>query len=149
MGFSRSVALTGQTYPRKLDTIMISKLSGIAHSASKMCTDLRILSSFMEMDEPFESDQVGSSAMPYKRNPMRSERVCSLARYLSGMPEYCGDTHSAQWMERTLDDSAIRRMVLPESFMCADAILDICTNIVSGLCCVCVSLSVSVCLCVR
>lgn len=125
--------LAGQTYPRKIDYHMLCKLSNIAQSCHKMCTDIRLLASFKELDEPFEIKQIGSSAMAYKRNPMRSERACSLARYLMALPSRAAETHSIQWMERSLDDSAIRRMIIPEAFLCCDAILDICFNIVNGI----------------
>lgn len=132
MGFESCVAVSGQTYTRKVDAFVLNVLSGIAQSASKMATDLRLLSHLKEFDEPFESEQVGSSAMAYKRNPMRSERVCSLARYV--MTDALNPTWTAatQWMERTLDDSANRRIALPEAFLAADAILTLCRNLISG-----------------
>ncbi|ETO26525.1 adenylosuccinate lyase, partial [Reticulomyxa filosa] len=133
MGFSHLIALSGQTYSRKIDYEIVSTMAGVAHSAHKMCTDIRLLASFQELEEPFESTQVGSSAMAYKRNPMRSERVCSLARYVGGFAQPIGETHSIQWMERSLDDSAIRRMILPETFLGIDAILDISHNIIDGI----------------
>ena len=133
MGFKSVVDLTGQTYSRKIDYNVLSTLSMIAQSTHKMCTDIRLLQSLKEMEEPFEVNQIGSSAMAYKRNPMRSERVCSLSRYLMGLPAMCATTASTQWMERTLDDSAIRRMTIPEAFLCCDAILDICANIIDGI----------------
>jgi len=125
--------LSGQTYTRKLDYKVLSALSGVAQSASKMATDIRLLQHLKEVEEPFEKSQIGSSAMAYKRNPMRSERVCSLARYLMGLPQVCATTEATQWFERTLDDSACRRIAIPEGFMAADAILDILRNISSGL----------------
>lgn len=133
MNFSKSIWVSGQTYTRKIDFYVLSALSGLAQSASKMCTDLRLLASMKEVEEPFEKNQIGSSAMAYKRNPMRSERVCSLARYLSTLPESAGQTASTQWFERTLDDSAIRRIILPEGFLTADIILSTLMNITDGL----------------
>ena len=133
MGFKSVVHLSGQTYSRKIDYNVLSTLSMIGQSTHKMCTDIRLLQSLKEMEEPFEASQIGSSAMAYKRNPMRSERVCSLSRYLIGLPSLSGETHAAQWLERSLDDSAIRRMIIPESFLCTDAVLDICNNIVNGI----------------
>lgn len=133
MGFDASIALTGQTYTRKVDYYVLSVLSGLAQSAHKMATDIRLLANLKEMEEPFGKKQVGSSAMAYKRNPMRSERVCSLARYLMSLPINCAQTHSVQWFERTLDDSANRRIVLAESFLAADVILSLLVNIASGL----------------
>jgi adenylosuccinate lyase len=133
MGFKRKLYLTGQTYTRKIDHYVLSVLSGIAQTAHKMCGDIRLLSNFKELEEPFESKQVGSSAMAYKRNPMRCERACSLARHLIALSSEPAYTHANQWLERTLDDSANRRIVLPEAFMCADAILTICVNVVDGL----------------
>eukprot|EP00485_Elphidium_margaritaceum_P002143 CAMPEP_0202704368 /NCGR_PEP_ID=MMETSP1385-20130828/17046_1 /ASSEMBLY_ACC=CAM_ASM_000861 /TAXON_ID=933848 /ORGANISM="Elphidium margaritaceum" /LENGTH=511 /DNA_ID=CAMNT_0049362365 /DNA_START=27 /DNA_END=1562 /DNA_ORIENTATION=- len=133
MGFKHVVYLSGQNYSRKLDYNVLSTLSMVGQSLHKMCTDIRLLQSLKEMEEPFEVSQIGSSAMAYKRNPMRSERVCSLSRYLIGLPSYAAQTHSVQWLERSLDDSAIRRMVLPEAFLCCDAVLDICCNIVDGI----------------
>lgn len=133
MGFRNVVAVSGQTYTRKIDYRVLSVLSGIAQSAHKMTNDIRLLQHLKEIEEPFEKNQIGSSAMAYKRNPMRSERVASLARYVMNMAQNPADTASTQWFERTLDDSANRRMALPESFMACDAILDICTNISDGL----------------
>lgn len=133
MGFERAVAVSGQTYTRKIDTRVVNVLSGIASSSHKMCTDIRLLASMKEIEEPFGKSQIGSSAMAYKRNPMRSERVCALARYVQSLQQNTVNTHSTQWLERTLDDSANRRMVLPESFLGADAILDICGNIIDGV----------------
>ena len=133
MGFNNTINLSGQIYTRKIDYNIISILSGISQSSNKMCNDIRLLCSFKEIDEPFEINQIGSSAMAYKKNPMRSERVCSLSRYLLDLPSYIGNTYSVQWMERTLDDSAIRRIIIPESFLCCDSILDICNNIINGI----------------
>ena len=133
MGFESCVAVSGQTYTRKVDAFVLNVLSGIAQSASKMATDLRLLSHLKEFDEPFESEQVGSSAMAYKRNPMRSERVCSLARYVMTDALNPAWTAATQWMERTLDDSANRRISMPEGFLCADAILRLAQNVTDGL----------------
>lgn len=133
MGFENVVALSGQTYSRKVDYHVLCVLSGIAQSAYKMAGDIRLLANLKEIEEPFEKSQVGSSAMAYKRNPMRSERVCSLARFLMNLPDNAAQTHSVQWFERTLDDSANRRIVLPEAFLTADVILSLVANIVKGI----------------
>ena len=133
MGFKKAIAVSGQTYSRKIDYYIISILSGIAQSAYKMCGDIRLLANLKEVEEPFSKTQIGSSAMAYKRNPMRSERVCSLARYVMGLPECAGNTHANQWFERTLDDSAIRRIILPEGFLAVDVILTMLENISDGL----------------
>lgn len=133
LGFASAYAVSGQTYTRKADYFLLSVLSGIAQSAMKFSGDIRLLSHMKEFDEPFESGQVGSSAMAYKRNPMRSERICSLARYLILDAANAHMTASVQWMERTLDDSANRRISMPEGFLCADAILRLCTNVTRGL----------------
>lgn len=133
MGFSKVLALSGQTYTRKLDFMVLSVLSGIGQSVHKMTNDIRLLQHLKEVEEPFEKNQIGSSAMAYKRNPMRSERAASLARYVINQAMNPAATESAQWFERTLDDSANRRMCIPESFLACDAILDICTNISTGL----------------
>lgn len=133
MGFEKWVAVSGQTYTRKIDYMVLSALSGLAQSANKMCNDIRLLASMKEIEEPFEKSQIGSSAMAYKRNPMRSERVCSLSRYLISLPENAAHTHAGQWFERTLDDSAIRRIILPEAFLAADVILNTLINISDGL----------------
>ncbi len=130
MGFEEAIPVSGQTYSRKVDSFVLNVLSGIAQSASKMATDLRLLSHMKEFDEPFEADQVGSSAMAYKRNPMRSERVCSLARYVETASLNPAITASTQWLERTLDDSANRRIALPEAFLATDAILLLCANLI-------------------
>lgn len=133
LGFPASFAVTGQTYPRKFDTIVLNALALVAQSAYKFSNDLRLLQSLKEMEEPFEKQQIGSSAMAYKRNPMRSERMGSLARFLLSMPINAAVTASTQWFERTLDDSANRRLVLPQSFLAADAILNLYLNVSSGL----------------
>ncbi len=132
LGFEKVVAVSGQTYTRKIDYRVLSVLSGIAQSVHKMTNDIRLLQHLKEVEEPFEKNQIGSSAMAYKRNPMRSERAASLARYVINLAQNPADTASTQWFERTLDDSANRRMSIPESFMACDAILDICTNISTG-----------------
>ncbi|MDR2771157.1 MAG: adenylosuccinate lyase [Clostridiales Family XIII bacterium] len=133
LGVQNTVALSGQTYSRKIDAHVLDLLSGIAQSAHKMTNDLRLLQHLKEIEEPFETNQIGSSAMAYKRNPMRSERVASLARYVIRTASAAADTAAAQWFERTLDDSAGRRLYIPQSFLAADAILDICRNIAAGL----------------
>ena len=133
IGFDAPYAVTGQTYPRKLDVQILNILAQIAASAHKFATDLRILAHRKEMEEPFEKSQIGSSAMAYKRNPMRSERICSLARYIISLQSSPLMTHATQWMERTLDDSANRRLVLPQAFLAMDAILIIYQNIVENL----------------
>ncbi len=133
MGFEKVIPVSGQTYTRKIDFSVLSVLSGIAQSAYKMCGDIRLLSNLKEVEEPFSKTQIGSSAMAYKRNPMRSERVCSLARYAMGLPNAAANTHANQWFERTLDDSAIRRIVLPEGFLAVDVILNLLANISDGL----------------
>ena len=132
MDFPRSLPVTGQTYSRKLDAQVLSVVSGIAASAAKFAGDVRVLQSFGELEEPFESEQIGSSAMAYKRNPMRAERISSLARFVITLESNANHTHSAQYFERTLDDSANRRLVLPEAFLAADAILILMANIASG-----------------
>lgn len=129
IGFDQVFAVTGQTYPRKLDMKTVETLAGMAASAHKFAVDLRLLSNLKVQEEPFESKQVGSSAMAYKRNPMRSERMTGLARKLMGLPADCAATAANQWFERTLDDSAIRRMDLAQAFLLADAILKLYMNI--------------------
>ncbi|HEX6964864.1 MAG TPA: adenylosuccinate lyase [Gemmatimonadaceae bacterium] len=133
MGFEHSLPVTGQTYSRKLDAQVLSVVAGIATSASKFSGDVRLLQSFGELEEPFEREQIGSSAMAYKRNPMRSERIASLARFVISLEENANLTHSVQYFERTLDDSANRRLVLPESFLATDAILILTGNVAGGL----------------
>ena len=132
MDFTNVVDVSGQTYTRKVDFYVMSVLSGIAQSAYKMAGDIRLLANLKEIEEPFEKSQVGSSAMAYKRNPMRSERVCSLARYVMSLPSNAANTHCNQWFERTLDDSANRRIVLPEAFLATDVILSLIANIADG-----------------
>ncbi|MCR4316710.1 MAG: adenylosuccinate lyase [Planctomycetes bacterium] len=132
-GFEQALPVTGQTYTRKLDSLVLAVLAGLAESAAKFATDVRLLASRKEIEEPFEKNQIGSSAMAYKRNPMRSERVCSLARYMNSLCESARDTAMTQWLERTLDDSAGRRLYIPEAFLSADAILNLLLNITSGL----------------
>jgi adenylosuccinate lyase len=133
IGFDTTYAITGQTYSRKVDAQVLDVLSGIAASSHKAATDLRILANRKEIEEPFEKDQIGSSAMAYKRNPMRAERICSLARFAMNLASNTDDTHATQWMERTLDDSANRRLVIPQAFLAIDAILILYQNVASGL----------------
>jgi adenylosuccinate lyase len=132
-GFKNTCAVTGQTYQRKIDMLIVNALASIAQSAQKMCTDLRLLANLKEIEEPFEKSQVGSSAMPYKRNPMRCERVTALARFVLSLATSPAMTASQQWLERTLDDSANRRLVIPEAFLAVDGILEILTNVLDGL----------------
>jgi adenylosuccinate lyase len=133
MGFSRSWGVTGQTYPRKADFAVVAALAGVGQSAAKMANDLRLLGHLKEIEEPFESDQIGSSAMPYKRNPMRSERIVALARFVQSLLLNPAETASTQWLERTLDDSANRRLAISEAFLATDAILQLVLNVASGL----------------
>ncbi len=133
MGFPGSIPVSGQTYSRKIDAQVLDIVSAIATSAAKFASDMRMLQSFGEIEEPFEKDQIGSSAMAYKRNPMRSERINSLARFVQSVTPTANQTHSVQYFERTLDDSAIRRLVIPEAFLATDAILILWENIASGL----------------
>jgi adenylosuccinate lyase len=133
MGFKKSISVSGQTYTRKADYYVISVLSGIAQSAYKFAGDMRLMANLKELEEPFGKDQVGSSAMAYKRNPMRCERICSLARYVISLTANPAQTHSLQWFERTLDDSANRRIVLPESFLATDIILSTLAEVAEGL----------------
>ncbi len=133
MGFSSCYAVSGQTYSRKLDYRVLSVLSSIGQSATKFATDIRLLANMKEVEEPFEKSQIGSSAMAYKRNPMRSERMCSLARYLIGNTVNPAMTTATQWFERTLDDSANRRLSIPEGFLATDAVLNLFSNVADGL----------------
>ena len=133
MDFAESISVSGQTYTRKIDAGVLSAVSGIAASAAKFAGDMRMLQSFGEIEEPFEEEQIGSSAMAYKRNPMRSERINSLSRFVLSVESNANQTHSVQYFERTLDDSANRRLVIPEAFLAADAILLLMSNIVGGL----------------
>ncbi|MDR0871229.1 MAG: adenylosuccinate lyase [Planctomycetaceae bacterium] len=133
VGFTESFAITGQTYPRKLDSQILDVLSCIAQSSHKFATDLRILAHRKEMEEPFEKNQIGSSAMAYKRNPMRSERICSLARFVMSLQTSPPMTAATQWFERTLDDSANRRLVLPQAFLALDAVLILYQNIADNM----------------
>ncbi len=133
IGFRFSIPVSGQTYTRKLDAAVLDVVAGIAASAAKFSGDLRMLQSYGEIEEPFEEEQIGSSAMAYKRNPMRSERIASLARFVLSLEPNANQTHSVQYFERTLDDSANRRLTLPESFLAVDAILVLMENVVSGL----------------
>ena len=132
MGFDKVLPITGQTYTRKIDSFLLNVLSGIAQSAAKMATDLRLMAHEKEFDEPFTEGQVGSSAMAYKRNPMRCERICSLARHVVALAQDTAMTASAQWLERTLDDSANRRISIPEAFLAADAVLSLAVNVLRG-----------------
>ena len=133
MGFDLCLSVASQTYTRKIDTMILASLAGIGESAHKFAVDVRLLAGRKEIEEPFEKKQVGSSAMAYKRNPMRCERICSLARWLMTQPLNSAFTHAAQWLERTLDDSAGRRLYIPQAFLAADAILELCANVASGL----------------
>jgi adenylosuccinate lyase len=132
-GFKKSCAVTGQTYQRKIDTLVINCLASIAQSAHKLCNDLRLLANLKEIEEPFEKSQVGSSAMAYKRNPMRCERVTGLSRFVLSLATSPPMTASEQWFERTLDDSSNRRIVIPEAFLAVDGILEILNNVLDGL----------------
>lgn len=132
MGFEKVYAVTGQTYPRKVDAQLLDALSGIAQSLHKIATDIRLLASRKEVEEPIEKQQIGSSAMPYKRNPMRSERICALSRFVISLQSSPAMTAATQWMERTLDDSANRRLVIPQAFLAIDACLVLMQNIASG-----------------
>lgn len=132
-GFDGCFSVCGQTYPRKLDSRILNCLSSIAQSAYRMAEDIRLLQHDRQLEEPFEKHQIGSSAMAYKRNPMRSERICSLSRYLMADALNAAMTASTQWLERTLDDSANRRISLPEGFLCVDAILRLCQNVTDGI----------------
>jgi len=133
MDFPRSLPVTGQTYTRKIDAHVLGVVAGVAASAAKFSGDVRMLQAFGEIEEPFEAEQIGSSAMAYKRNPMRSERIAGLARFVLSLEPNANQTHAAQYFERTLDDSANRRLAIPESFLAADAILVLMGNVASGL----------------
>jgi adenylosuccinate lyase len=132
-GFKKVCPVTGQTYPRKIDTLVINTLALIAQSAHRFCNDIRLLANLKEMEEPFEKTQVGSSAMAYKRNPMRCERITALARFVLSLASSPPMTACEQWLERTLDDSANRRIVIPEAFLAVDGILEILINVTAGL----------------
>ncbi|HEX5581710.1 MAG TPA: adenylosuccinate lyase [Gemmatimonadaceae bacterium] len=133
MGFNTSLPATGQTYTRKLDAMVLDVVAGVAASASKFSGDIRMLQAFGEIEEPFETEQIGSSAMAYKRNPMRSERIAALARFVLSLEPNANQTHAVQYFERTLDDSANRRLAIPESFLATDAILLLTANVAGGL----------------
>lgn len=133
MGFAHTIAATGQTYTRKIDTWVVNVLADVSASAAKFAADLRLLAHERELEEPFERDQIGSSAMAYKRNPMRCERICSLARFVQSLASSPPQTHANQWLERTLDDSANRRLVITEAFLATDAILNLVVDVVTGL----------------
>lgn len=133
MGFATSIPVSGQTYTRKVDTWVVSALADICGSAAKFGSDLRLLAHEREVEEPFGKKQIGSSAMAYKRNPMRSERICSLARFVHSLATSPRETHANQWLERTLDDSANRRLVLTEAFLATDAVLNLLVDVTSGL----------------
>ena len=133
MGFSACYPVSGQTYSRKVDTRVLNILAGIAASAHKMSNDIRLLQHLKEVEEPFEKNLIGSSAMAYKRNPMRSERIASLSRYVMIDALNPAITSATQWFERTLDDSANKRLSIPEGFLAIDGILDLCLNVVDGL----------------
>lgn len=133
MGFDSTYAVTGQTYSRKIDAQVLDALAGVATSAHKAASDIRILAHRKELEEPFEKNQIGSSAMAYKRNPMRSERICGLARYVISQQSSTSATAATQWMERTLDDSSNRRLVLPQAFLATDAVLIIYQNVADGM----------------
>ena len=130
---NKNLSVTGQTYPRLVDAQILSSIATVAAAAHKFATDLRLLANRGELEEPFEKNQIGSSAMAYKRNPMRCERVCALARFVMNMPPNALQTAAVQWMERTLDDSANRRLILPEAFLACDGLLDVLCNVTDGL----------------
>ncbi len=132
-GFEETYSVSGQTYSRKVDAHVVATLAGIGESAHRFGTDLRLLAHEREIEEPFEAEQIGSSAMAYKRNPMRAERMCSLARFAMGMTAPASQTAATQWLERTLDDSAVRRLFLPQAFLAIDAVLRLYLNVVPGL----------------
>ena len=130
------LSVSGQTYSRKVDSQVLAALAGIAESAHRFGMDLRLLAHERELEEPFEAEQIGSSAMAYKRNPMRAERMCSLARFLMALPAAASQTAATQWLERTLDDSAVRRLILPQGFLAADAILGLYRQRCAGWWCI-------------
>ncbi len=132
-GFRDILPVSGQTYTRKIDSQVVSTLAAVSESAHRFGSDLRLLAHEREVEEPFEADQIGSSAMAYKRNPMRAERMCSIARFAMALPAAANQTAATQWLERTLDDSAVRRMVLPQAFLSVDALLTLYLNVVPGL----------------
>ncbi len=132
-GFADSHPVSGQTYTRKIDSQVVTALAGVAESAHRFGSDLRLLAHEREVEEPFEAEQIGSSAMAYKRNPMRAERMCSIARFAMALPAAASQTAATQWLERTLDDSAVRRMVLPQAFLAVDALFTLYLNVVPGL----------------
>ncbi len=132
-GFADSHPVSGQTYTRKVDSQVVAVLAGVAESAHRFGSDLRLLAHEREVEEPFEAEQIGSSAMAYKRNPMRAERMCSIARFAMALPAAASQTAATQWLERTLDDSAVRRMVLPQAFLAVDALVTLYLNVVPGL----------------
>jgi len=132
-GFAGSHPVSGQTYTRKVDSQVVAALAGVAESAHRFGSDLRLLAHEREVEEPFEAEQIGSSAMAYKRNPMRAERMCSIARFAMALPAAAAQTAATQWLERTLDDSAVRRLVLPQGFLAVDALLTLYLNVVPGL----------------
>jgi adenylosuccinate lyase len=132
-GFEDSYTISGQTYSRKIDALVLRTLAGVAESAHRFGSDLRLLAHERELEEPFDAEQIGSSAMAYKRNPMRAERMCSLARFVLSLPAAASQTAATQWLERTLDDSAVRRLIIPQSFLAVDAILNLYLNVVPGI----------------
>ena len=132
-GFAETYPVSGQTYSRKVDSQVVAALAGVAESAHRFGSDLRLLAHEREVEEPFEAEQVGSSAMAYKRNPMRAERMCSIARFAMGLPAAASQTAATQWLERTLDDSAVRRLIIPQTFLAVDAVLSLYLNVVPGL----------------
>ncbi len=132
-GFDEIHAVSGQTYTRKVDSQILATLGGLGETWHRFGSDLRLLAHEREVEEPFEADQIGSSAMPYKRNPMRAERMCSIARFLMAMPAPMAQTAATQWLERTLDDSAVRRLIIPQAFLAADALLQLSLNVIPGL----------------
>jgi adenylosuccinate lyase len=133
MGFAESIPVSGQTYTRKVDAQVLAVVAGVAASAAKFSSDVRMLQAFGEVEEPFGAEQIGSSAMAYKRNPMRCERIAGLARFVLSLEVNANQTHSVQFFERTLDDSANRRLAIPESFLATDAILVLYENVAAGL----------------